>query len=96
MKKIYKVVLRYGYRNLDGGISFNENWEYFTSKKAAFAFIQKYEDDGVFAENYSAEAKVYVMTAYPEEGRFFQESKPISDYGFMCKTDYLATYHLNW
>ena len=91
MKKIYKVVLRYGYKGYDGAIHFNVNWEYFTSKKAAFVYIQQREDDGTFANNYSAEAKVYVMNAYPEDGRFFQESNPISDYSFMCKTDYLAT-----
>lgn len=82
MRKIYKVVIRYGYKDFEGNLAYNTDWEFFKSKKAAFEFIDKAEDRKTFGGYFYPEAKVYVLEADADSGRFWMKSNPISNFSF--------------
>lgn len=79
MKKIYKVEIRYGFMT-ERGIEYLSDWEFFTSKKAAFEFIDKREETQAYAGYYYPNAHVWEM--YARESRFFMKSDPILNFSF--------------
>lgn len=82
MKKIYKVVVNYGKWCDDLGMCIhNTNFEFFSTKKAALAFIDAREAEGCFANYESASAKVFVMEC-SYNGRFWESNTPIVDFKF--------------
>lgn len=80
MKKIYKLVITYS-RNTGAMATQNTNWEFFTSKKAAFEYINARQDDGTFDDCNWAHADMYVMEA-GDTGCFFECNEPILKYNF--------------
>lgn len=82
MKKIYKVIVSYSKWQEDLGMCIhNTNFEFFSTKKAAFAFIDAREAEGCFKHYETATAKVYVMEC-GYNGRFGESDKPIMNFNF--------------
>lgn len=82
MKKIYKVVIEYGYWcSEDNQYRYMKSWEFFSSKKAALQFIDAREEERCYAKYNLPSAKVYVMEA-DYGGRFYHRNEPILNFAF--------------
>lgn len=80
MKKIYKVVVTYGWMT-ENGMQYNTDWQFFATKKAYANWINFIEETKC-PDNYeTASAKVYEMTA-DFKGRFIENHKEIDNFNF--------------
>lgn len=80
MKKIYKVFITYGGMT-ENGMQYFHDWEFFSTKKGYSEWINRVEDEGLFAYYDTASAKVYEMKA-DCKGRFVESRGAIDNFSF--------------
>lgn len=80
MKKIYKVVVTYGWMT-ENGMEYFHDWEFFSTKKGYSQWINKVEEERIFADYIIASARVYEMKA-DHKGRFVESRGEIDNFNF--------------
>ena len=80
MKKIYKVIVTYGWMT-ERGMQYLNDWEFFSTKKGYKKWIDYMEECKIFTDYEKANAKVYEMKA-DHKGRFVAGMGEIDNFNF--------------
>ena len=80
MKRIYKVVVTYGWMT-ENGMEYFHDWEFFSTKKGYSEWVNRVEGEGLFVDYETANAKVYEMKL-DCKGRFVESRGEIDNFNF--------------